>query len=74
MPRPRTGYLTVLVRPTTAADWTPTGRGGQIEANAQPDGTRGEVLLMHDGGGDRQQTVEALRPVCCRSSRPTATR
>jgi glycosyltransferase involved in cell wall biosynthesis len=29
-------------------------------ANASPHGSTGQILLMHDGGGDRSQTVAAL--------------
>lgn len=53
------GYLSVLTS-DDSRDWTRPG-AAQIVANAQPDGSAGEVLLMHDGGGDRSQTVEALR-------------
>ena len=53
------GYLTVLST-DDSRDWTRPG-AAQIVANSKPDGTAGEVLLMHDGGGDRSQTVEALR-------------
>ena len=52
------GYLTVLST-DDSRDWTRPGVA-QIVANSRPHGTAGEVLLMHDGGGDRSQTVEAL--------------
>ena len=40
-------------------DWTRPGADAiaQVIMSAQP----GQVVLMHDGGGDRTQTVEALR-------------
>lgn len=53
------GYLTVLTT-DDSEDWTRPGVA-QIVANAQPHGTAGEVLLMHDGGGDRSETVAALK-------------
>ena len=40
-------------------DWSRPGAGAIESAllSAKP----GDVVLMHDGGGDRSQTVEALR-------------
>ncbi len=32
----------------------------RILAHATPHGDRGQILLMHDAGGDRAQTVAAL--------------
>lgn len=52
------GYLTVLST-TDSADWRRPGVA-TIERNLTPSGRQGQVLLMHDGGGDRQQTVAAL--------------
>ncbi len=34
-----------------------------ILRSATPQGGRGAVVLMHDGGGDRSHTVEALPQV-----------
>ncbi|WP_157372230.1 bifunctional polysaccharide deacetylase/glycosyltransferase family 2 protein [Arthrobacter sp. Soil736] len=52
------GYLTVLST-TDSEDWRRPGVA-TIERNLTPSGRQGQVLLMHDGGGDRQQTVAAL--------------
>lgn len=42
-------------------DWAGTGRGAILEAarNAKP----GDVVALHDAGGDRTETVAALRPI-----------
>ncbi|GAA3759991.1 glycosyltransferase [Microbacterium kribbense] len=52
------GYLTVLST-QDSEDWRRPGVAA-IEANLQPRGTAGTVVLMHDGGGDRSETVAAL--------------
>lgn len=52
------GYLTVLTT-KDSEDWQRPGVPA-IEKNLAPSGTQGQVLLMHDGGGDRAQTVAAL--------------
>ncbi|MBM9507966.1 bifunctional polysaccharide deacetylase/glycosyltransferase family 2 protein [Actinacidiphila acididurans] len=52
------GYLTVLTT-LDSDDWKHPGVA-RILANATPHGTAGQVLLMHDAGGDRSQTVAAL--------------
>lgn len=52
------GYLTVLTT-LDSQDWRRPGVE-QIVANATPRGTDGEIVLMHDSGGDRSQTVAAL--------------
>ncbi|MGW5493492.1 bifunctional polysaccharide deacetylase/glycosyltransferase family 2 protein [Streptomyces olivaceoviridis] len=52
------GYLTV-VDDTDSEDWRKPGVG-RIIRNATPHGGRGAVVLMHDSGGDRHQTVQAL--------------
>jgi cellulose synthase/poly-beta-1,6-N-acetylglucosamine synthase-like glycosyltransferase/peptidoglycan/xylan/chitin deacetylase (PgdA/CDA1 family) len=52
------GYLTVLTS-QDSEDWRRPGVD-QIIANATPRSRAGQVLLMHDAGGDRSQTVEAL--------------
>lgn len=41
------------------ADWRRPGADA-IVATATPRGNRGAVVLLHDGGGDRSQTVAAL--------------
>ncbi|WP_251059064.1 MULTISPECIES: bifunctional polysaccharide deacetylase/glycosyltransferase family 2 protein [unclassified Streptomyces] len=52
------GYLTVLTT-LDSEDWRRPGVE-RIIANATPKGTGGQILLMHDAGGDRAQTVAAL--------------
>ncbi|MEU3521399.1 bifunctional polysaccharide deacetylase/glycosyltransferase family 2 protein [Streptomyces sp. NPDC006654] len=52
------GYVTVLST-QDAQDWQRPGTD-RIVANATPRGAAGQILLMHDGGGDRVQTVAAL--------------
>jgi cellulose synthase/poly-beta-1,6-N-acetylglucosamine synthase-like glycosyltransferase/peptidoglycan/xylan/chitin deacetylase (PgdA/CDA1 family) len=52
------GQLTVL-SDVDSQDWRRPGVD-QIVANATPPDSRGAVVMMHDSGGDREQTVEAL--------------
>ncbi len=52
------GYLTVLTT-QDSEDWRRPGVA-RIVANATPTGVDGQILLMHDAGGDRSQTVAAL--------------
>ncbi|MGI5133596.1 MULTISPECIES: bifunctional polysaccharide deacetylase/glycosyltransferase family 2 protein [unclassified Streptomyces] len=52
------GYVTVLTT-QDAEDWQRPGVQ-RILANATPHGHAGQILLMHDAGGDRSQTVAAL--------------
>jgi cellulose synthase/poly-beta-1,6-N-acetylglucosamine synthase-like glycosyltransferase/peptidoglycan/xylan/chitin deacetylase (PgdA/CDA1 family) len=52
------GYLTVLTDLDTE-DWRRPGVAA-IVAAAQPAKDRGAVVMMHDSGGDRAQTVAAL--------------
>ncbi|UYM03606.1 alpha/beta fold hydrolase [Solicola gregarius] len=52
------GYLTVLST-LDSEDWRTPGVS-DIITNSTPDSRAGNVLLMHDGGGDRSQTVDAL--------------
>ncbi|MEV6113562.1 bifunctional polysaccharide deacetylase/glycosyltransferase family 2 protein [Streptomyces sp. NPDC052109] len=52
------GYVTVLST-QDAEDWQRPG-ADRVLANATPRGDAGQILLMHDGGGDRSQTVAAL--------------
>jgi len=54
----RDGYLTVLADRDTD-DWKRPG-WRHIVANALPTGDRGGIVLMHDGGGNRAETVAAL--------------
>ncbi|MDN5383612.1 glycosyltransferase [Streptomyces sp. LB8] len=52
------GYLTVL-NDTDSEDWKKPGVD-EIIRRATPKNGEGAVVLMHDSGGDRRQTVEAL--------------
>jgi cellulose synthase/poly-beta-1,6-N-acetylglucosamine synthase-like glycosyltransferase/peptidoglycan/xylan/chitin deacetylase (PgdA/CDA1 family) len=52
------GHLVVLSDLDTK-DWTNPGVDPIVSA-ATPKGDKGAVVLMHDGGGNREQTVEAL--------------
>jgi len=52
------GYVTVLST-QDAEDWRRPG-ADRILADATPHGHAGQIVLMHDGGGDRSQTVAAL--------------
>ena len=53
------GYLVVLAD-RDSEDWSRPGVAS-IVANASPTGSAGAIIMMHDGGGDRSQTVTALR-------------
>ncbi|QUI31997.1 glycosyltransferase [Streptomyces alfalfae] len=52
------GYLTV-VNNTDSEDWKRPGVD-EIIRRATPEGGKGAIVLMHDSGGDRSQTVAAL--------------
>ncbi|MBT2413375.1 glycosyltransferase [Streptomyces sp. ISL-12] len=52
------GYLTV-VNNTDSEDWKKPGVD-EIIRRATPHGGEGAIVLMHDSGGDRHQTVRAL--------------
>ncbi|GHH24653.1 glycosyltransferase [Streptomyces lanatus] len=52
------GYITV-VNNTDSEDWRKPGVD-RIIRNATPKGGKGAIVLMHDSGGDRHQTVQAL--------------
>lgn len=52
------GYITVLNN-TDSEDWRKPGVDAIIRA-ATPKGGKGAIVLMHDSGGDRHQTVQAL--------------
>ncbi len=58
------GYLVVLTTLDTT-DWArPTV--AHIVAAAMPHGGRGAIVMFHDGGGDRSQTVAALPAIIIR--------
>ncbi|NGO10351.1 glycosyltransferase [Streptomyces sp. HC44] len=52
------GYITV-VNNTDSEDWRKPGVD-EIIRRATPEGDKGAIVLMHDSGGDRSQTVAAL--------------
>ncbi|MFE3324535.1 bifunctional polysaccharide deacetylase/glycosyltransferase family 2 protein [Streptomyces sp. NPDC059176] len=52
------GYITALNN-TDSEDWKRPGVDAIIK-QASPEGTEGSIVLMHDSGGDRSQTVAAL--------------
>ncbi|GAA0471651.1 bi-functional transferase/deacetylase [Paractinoplanes deccanensis] len=52
------GYLTVLDT-MDSQDWRRPGADA-IVRNLTPRGTAGQIVLLHDAGGDRSQTVAAL--------------
>ena len=54
----RRGYDVVLAD-LDGEDWRRPGVQ-EIVASATPQGSRGGIVLLHDGGGDRSQTVRAL--------------
>ena len=53
------GYLIALTD-LDGEDWRRPGEA-QIVRAATPPSSRGGIILLHDGGGDRSQTVAALR-------------
>jgi cellulose synthase/poly-beta-1,6-N-acetylglucosamine synthase-like glycosyltransferase/peptidoglycan/xylan/chitin deacetylase (PgdA/CDA1 family) len=55
----REGYAIVLSDFDTR-DWAKPGPEAIVRAGTPP-GNRGGLLLMHDGGGDRTQTLAAIR-------------
>jgi poly-beta-1,6 N-acetyl-D-glucosamine synthase len=55
----REGYLIVLSTLNTE-DWRHTENVADIVGKATPKGSRGAIVLMHDGGGNRGHTVHAL--------------
>lgn len=57
----RRGYVTMLTE-QDSEDWRRPGVK-KIIANSTPPDHRGRVLLLHDAGGDRAQTVAALGPL-----------
>jgi cellulose synthase/poly-beta-1,6-N-acetylglucosamine synthase-like glycosyltransferase/peptidoglycan/xylan/chitin deacetylase (PgdA/CDA1 family) len=52
------GYLSVMTE-TDSQDWSRPGVD-KVVANATPKGGSSSIVLMHDAGGDRAQTVAAL--------------
>ena len=54
----RLGYVTV-VNDLDSQDWARPGVDA-IVANMTPEGDDGAVVLLHDAGGDREQTLRAL--------------
>ncbi|MGW4440240.1 glycosyltransferase [Streptomyces sp. NPDC004596] len=52
------GYLTV-VNDTDSEDWRRPGVE-EIIRKATPKGGKGAIVLMHDSGGERHQTIQAL--------------
>lgn len=60
------GYLVVLSS-RDSRDWERPGVDQIVDA-ATPSPDEGAVILLHDGGGDRAQTVTALRRLIPRSS------
>jgi cellulose synthase/poly-beta-1,6-N-acetylglucosamine synthase-like glycosyltransferase/peptidoglycan/xylan/chitin deacetylase (PgdA/CDA1 family) len=55
----RSGNYHVVYADRDTRDWTRPGVGAIVEAGLPP-GDTGAVIMMHDGGGDRSQTVAAL--------------
>ena len=53
------GYL-IALSDFDGEDWRRPG-AAQIVSAATPSSSRGGIILLHDGGGDRSQTVAALR-------------
>ena len=53
------GYL-IALSDFDGEDWRRPG-AAQIVSAATPSSSRGGIILLHDGGGDRSQTVTALR-------------
>ncbi|WP_328860720.1 bifunctional polysaccharide deacetylase/glycosyltransferase family 2 protein [Streptomyces sp. NBC_00306] len=53
------GYITVFNN-TDSEDWKRPGAQAILD-RATPSGTKGSIVLMHDSGGERSQTVAALQ-------------
>ena len=60
-------YYVVLAN-YDSQDWRRPGVGRIIE-NATPRGSTGGIVMLHDGGGDRSQTVAAVRQLIPRLRR-----
>jgi cellulose synthase/poly-beta-1,6-N-acetylglucosamine synthase-like glycosyltransferase/peptidoglycan/xylan/chitin deacetylase (PgdA/CDA1 family) len=54
------GHYFIVLADYDSQDWRRPGVA-RILDNASPPGTRGGIVMLHDGGGDRSQTVAALR-------------
>ncbi|HTJ35902.1 MAG TPA: glycosyltransferase [Dactylosporangium sp.] len=54
----RLGYLPIMTD-TDSRDWSRPGVDA-IVRNATPAGDSGSIVLMHDAGGDREETIAAL--------------
>ncbi|GAA4248100.1 glycosyltransferase [Dactylosporangium darangshiense] len=54
----RLGYLPIMTD-TDSRDWSRPGVDA-IVRNATPAGDNGSIVLMHDAGGDREETIAAL--------------
>jgi cellulose synthase/poly-beta-1,6-N-acetylglucosamine synthase-like glycosyltransferase/peptidoglycan/xylan/chitin deacetylase (PgdA/CDA1 family) len=54
----RLGYLTIMTD-ADSRDWEPPGVDAIVRA-ATPAGDKGAIVLLHDAGGDRRQTIAAL--------------
>jgi cellulose synthase/poly-beta-1,6-N-acetylglucosamine synthase-like glycosyltransferase/peptidoglycan/xylan/chitin deacetylase (PgdA/CDA1 family) len=54
--------LVTVLADRDGEDWRRPGVG-RIVRNAEPDGASGAVVLLHDGGGERSQTVAALERI-----------
>ena len=55
----RRGYL-IALSDYDARDWSRPGVGAIVRGATPPPG-KGGIVLMHDGGGNRSETVEALK-------------
>ena len=60
----RDGYLVVTTNLDTV-DWARPGVS-RIVAHSMPSGSRGAIIMFHDGGGNRSETVDALSAVISR--------
>jgi peptidoglycan/xylan/chitin deacetylase (PgdA/CDA1 family)/glycosyltransferase involved in cell wall biosynthesis len=58
----RAGNYRVVFSDLDTRDWTRPGAAA-IAAAAVPSPGTGAIVLLHDGGGDRSQTVQALRTI-----------
>ncbi|PYY16659.1 MAG: polysaccharide deacetylase [Acidobacteria bacterium] len=58
------GYITVGDK-IDPSDWSlsPRYSAAEIAENVFRDLNKGNIILLHDGGGDRSQTVKALPPI-----------
>lgn len=54
--------LTPVLWSITAYDWLAPGKS-RIQSNVLNGLSPGAVILLHDGGGNRRQTVDALEPL-----------